>query len=166
MSNIQAESDDYTPPQDVDILTKRWIKRARESQFAHYEAGDRLVRRHRSIGVPAIVISTIVSLSVFGTLEKMGGGEWLKYLAIAFSLLSAVLSALQTYMKYAERGEAHRSVAAGYGAIRRRLELVNVSKPIDPKKLEKIEAELALLGNKAAVISKKDFEKIIKSMQN
>lgn len=166
MSEFQEEVKGYVPPHDIDELTKRWIKRARESQFAHYELGDRLAFRHRLLGVPAILISAIVSLSVFGTLQKMGGSEWLKYLAIVFSLLAAVLSGIQTFMKYAERGEAHRAVAAGYGAIRRRLELLNITKPIDPKKLEKIEAELALLGNKASVISKKDFAKIIKGMQD
>jgi hypothetical protein len=164
LSEFQEEVKGYIPPHDIDELTNRWIKRARESQFAHYELGDRLAFRHRLIGVPAILISTTVSLAVFGTLQKMGGSEWLKYLAIVFSLLAAVLSGIQTFMKYAERGEAHRAVAAGYGAIRRRLELLNATKPIDPKKLEKIEAELALLGNKASVISKKDFSKIIKGM--
>ncbi len=156
----------YAPAEDINELTMRWIKRARESQFTHYQAGDRLVGRHRWIGVPAIVVSAIISLSIFGTLEKMGGGEWLKYFAIVFALLAAVLSGLQTFMKYAERGEAHRAVAANYGAIRRRLELLYATRPIDAKELKKIEAELAILGNKASVIPKKDFEKMLKDMRD
>jgi hypothetical protein len=45
------------------------------------------------------------------------------------SVLASVMASLQTFLRYAERAEAHRAAGARYGAIRRRLEAIYARAP-------------------------------------
>ena len=83
----------------------------------HYEAATVLEHMHRRLGVPAIVLSTIVGASVFTALAR-SPAAWIQVLVGLMSLAAALLSSLQTYQKYAERAERHRIAGARYGSLK------------------------------------------------
>lgn len=117
----------YFPPESKDELILAWLRRARESQFAHYEMADRLRRRHLWIGVPIIVLTTAVGTSAFASVVSELIPIWSKVAVGSASVLAAVFAALQTFFKFSERAERHKTFAAKYGALRRELETLHAS---------------------------------------
>ena len=89
---------------------------------AHYIAWERFSRRNKLFGVPVVVTSTIVGTAIFGTIQEDPDIRW-KVAAGLLSLTAAVLSALQTSLKYAELAEKHKLAGARYAALRRQLDL-------------------------------------------
>lgn len=155
----------YCPPSDIDALVLSWLRRCRESQFAHYEVASFYARCHQYFGVPVIAITSIVSASIFSSFQK-SENELIKYSALGLSILSIVLSSLQTFMKFAERAEIHRAAGAQYAALRRRLELVHATQSKDTKQIEKIGAEISALALKVPNISQATFERVKKLLQD
>lgn len=107
--------------ESTDQLLKNWYRRLRESQFSHYEAAKAFDRMNYWLGVPSIISSTIIGTSIFATLDESIDAT-VKLLAGLVSVLAATLTGLQTFLKFSERAEKHRAVAARYGALRREIE--------------------------------------------
>jgi len=102
-------------------LLHRWLKRARESAFAHYAAEERCSHLHYLLGVPAAILAAIVGTAVFASLDT--AVDTRIKIAVGFtSIVAAVLSGIQTFLRYSERADRHRVAASKYGAIRRHLE--------------------------------------------
>lgn len=112
----------YEPPKNDADLLLAWLRRARESQFAHYAFADRLAWKGQTLGVPVILLTTLVGATALSSVAAAVVPTFAKVIVGALSLLAAVLSALQTFFKYAERAERHRVFGARYGALRRELE--------------------------------------------
>jgi hypothetical protein len=163
MSGLE-EIEKYMPPKDLAGLVLSWLRRCRESQFAHYEMGNAYAGYHKTLGIPTIGVAAIISCSVFIAMQKTGG-EDAKVVAAALSVLSVVLTSLQTFLKFSETSAAHKAAGAEYAALRRRLEVIHASdQPKDPKQISKIEEEISALALKAPNISKKQFDKIIEKV--
>ncbi|MBW0446315.1 SLATT domain-containing protein [bacterium M00.F.Ca.ET.228.01.1.1] len=120
MKNLPA----YEPPVDEQQLLLKWIRRARESQMSHYDMADLLSARDRQMGWLVTVLAAFVGTAVFASLNTSGVSFEIRLLVGLVSVVAAVSSALQTYLRYAERAEKHRAAGARYGAVRRRLEAV------------------------------------------
>src|ERR1700761_9501576 len=102
------------------ILLK-WLDRARTNQLQHYSAATYYSRLNNWLGIPAVITSAVVGTTVFATLQKQV--ELKTQLVVgAISVLTAILAALQTFVRYSEKAEKHRSVAASYSAIRKQIE--------------------------------------------
>ncbi len=114
---------------EVVQLLENWHKRAYAAQAAHYASADRLRRLNYIVGVPAIVFASIVGTAIFAGLEK----DSPRALAVAaISILAAVLAALQTFLRFAERAAQHATAADWYSAIRRDIE-ETVHLPVDSR---------------------------------
>src|SRR5262249_21252379 len=87
-----------------------------------YECAKPLDRMNVWFGIPVVALSTIVGTSVFASLGETNPDLRLRILVGLISVLAAVLSGLQTFLRFSERAEKHRSVVAKYGAIRREME--------------------------------------------
>jgi hypothetical protein len=109
-------------------LIEDWYRRARESQFAHYAAAQPLARANYKLGLPVVALSTIVATSVFATLESATTAQY-RIIVGLVSAAVAVLSALQTFLRFDERAEKHRAAGGQYGAIRRELEQTRAAGP-------------------------------------
>ncbi|MFM0309503.1 SLATT domain-containing protein [Paraburkholderia sp. RL17-383-BIF-A] len=120
MKNLPA----YEPPVDENQLLLKWIRRARESQMSHYDMADLLSARDRQVGWLATALTAFVGTAVFASLHASAVSPELKIFIGFVSVAAAVASALQTFLRYAERAEKHRAAGARYGAVRRRLEAV------------------------------------------
>lgn len=110
--------------EEVELLAKDWFRRCRESQMAHYEYGSILETRHLWLGIPAVLLSTIVGTAVFASWEELSADSgWLRLLFGLLSMMAAATAALQTFLNMSDRAEKHKSAGAAYSAIRRELEL-------------------------------------------
>jgi hypothetical protein len=122
LADIEAKT--YELPLDEEALLSKWMRRAREAQTSHYDMADRLNRFHRRLGVLVILITTLIGTSAFLSLVAAAFDPSLRVIVGLTSVTAAVLAALQTFFRYAEDAERHRTAAARYGAVRRKLEAV------------------------------------------
>ncbi len=79
------------------------------------------------MGVPVIVITAAVGTSAFASIVTELVPPWAKMAVGAASVLAAVLASLQTFFKFSERAERHKTFAAKFGAVRRELEALHAS---------------------------------------
>ena len=105
---------------NLEMLT-RWRSNCRRSQIANYSSASHFTTQNYCLGVPTIILSTIVSTSIFVTLGKSVDPLIQTIVGLA-SVLTAVLVALQTFLKRAEIASGHRSTAAIYGSVKRQLD--------------------------------------------
>jgi hypothetical protein len=105
----------------TDELLRDWHKRAQASQHAHYRTTRHLSKVNYRLGLPAGLLSAIVGTSIFVSLEK-APSITVRIIFGMISITAAALSAAQTYLRFAERAEKHRSAGAAYGALRREIE--------------------------------------------
>jgi Protein of unknown function (DUF4231) len=109
-------------PATKDLL-HTWMRRARESEFSHYAAEQRYERLHYLLGIPAAILAAIVGTAVFTSLTTSLDPR-IKIAVGLTSVIAAVLSGLQTFLRYSERAERHRVTATKYSAARRKIEQV------------------------------------------
>ncbi len=102
----------------------------------HYDAANRCERLNLWFGIPVVVLSVIVGTSIFSALGRDSSPPWAKILAGCVSLLVAVLAALQTFLKYFERGEKHRIAGASFAALHKEIDQMLVLSPTDDQKLK------------------------------
>jgi hypothetical protein len=120
----------WTP--EVVSLLRDWSARAAASGDAHYALCTRLSRSNIRFGVPVVVLTTFVGTSVFATLEHHVNVA-LKILIGMVSVLAAVLASLQTFLRFGERAEKHRTAAEAWAALRRDMEAMIALHPTYPE---------------------------------
>lgn len=101
-------------------LLQEWSKRAAASSDAHYWHAARLAKRNVQLGVPVVVLTTIVGTSVFASIGSSVDTR-LRIVVGLISVAAAVVASLQTFLRFAERGEKHRMAAEQWAAIRREI---------------------------------------------
>src|ERR1019366_3514304 len=108
----------------IDLL-RVWLNRAHAVVAAHHQTAAYLQRMHYCLGIPVIVLSTIVGTTVFATLQKHvaddGAGFSVKLAVGLFSIVAAVLSSLQTFLRLEDRAEKHRLAGIKFGALMREI---------------------------------------------
>jgi hypothetical protein len=118
-------SDDWTA---AEKLLADWTRRARESQFCHYEAALYFGYLNYAIGIPVVILTCLVGTTVYATLQKSVSVP-VQLTVGAISVLAAVLAGLQTFLRFGERAEKHRTLGAQYGSVRRRVEMIKALSP-------------------------------------
>jgi hypothetical protein len=124
-------------------LMTDWFRRVRQSQHIHYACGNYFSRLNLYLGLPTIILSSIVGTAVFASLDKQDIGNY-KILVGMISIIAALLASLQTFLGFAERAEKHRVTSSGYAAVRRRIEML---KTFPPKEQEPMERSLTDIKN-------------------
>jgi hypothetical protein len=115
-------------------LLEDWHLRLRFVQFAHYESAKSFEHLNYWIGVPAALFSAFVGTSVFASIGKTVDARFQIVVGLV-SVLTTVLSSVQTFLRFSEKAENHRVAAARYGALRREVEEIltvgeNITKDI------------------------------------
>ncbi len=114
----------------IEHLYESWHRRVAAAEHGHRLMADRLRRRHLLIGIPVVVLTTLVGTSAFASMQNTRsdsittGGIDSDAILLAvglISVLAAVLSSLQTFLRYATRGEGHRIAALRYESLRREM---------------------------------------------
>jgi hypothetical protein len=112
-------------------ILEQWHTGVRILHHAHTRAAVSFDRRGRFLGVPVVIASTAVGTSIF---TGLGGSHALQIAAGLVSFGAAVLSSLQTALKYPELATQHKSAAQKYGQLRRKIETRMVADSEDPSK--------------------------------
>lgn len=127
-------------------VLNEWYRRTSVTQRAHYLSADHFSKRKYWLGVPAVVLATIVGTSVFAALS-LKPDPWLQILIGLASLAAATLTSLQTLLGYSERAEKHRLAGARYGALGRELEMMLLTgAPISSAQTESVREKLDALA--------------------
>jgi hypothetical protein len=111
-----------------------WYDRVCVTQIGHYASAQHYSRLHYWLGIPVMVLSTVVGTSVFATLQQQQLDPILRITVGLLSVVAAVLASLQTFLGFSERAERHRVAGAKYGAVGRELQacLASTQDEVDP----------------------------------
>jgi hypothetical protein len=102
-----------------------------------------------------------VSTAVFVSLKSGDGSD--KAFAGGFSVLATLFAAANSFLKYGELAEKHARAVAGFGDLRRQLELSEGwEKEVDKGFLEKIIAQWGNLEKISPAIPNNIYEKAMK----
>lgn len=149
-------------------LVEDWFRRARESQAVHYASASHFSWLNLILGIPTIIITTIVGTAVFASMDNQDIGEY-KVLLGLISILASVLAALHTFLGYAQRSEKHRATGAIYGSIRRELELIKTCSIADvdicSEKLGQVKSRMDTLAENSPEVPKKIWVKEMKDLK-
>lgn len=142
---------------DAEQLLQDWRNRAYAAQSAYYVMAERYRRWNYQLGTPVVILSGLVGTAIFADLQDtISFGRWL---IGSVSILAAVLSSLQTFLRLADSAAEQGAAAAWYSAIRRDSEQV-LALPResrgDPKScLDAIRQEMNKAGQKAPPLSER-----------
>jgi len=112
--------DSWTP--ELEQLLSTWHRRMDACQHAYYLEAERYKRWHFWLGVPAVILSTVVGTAVFATLENQAVGIMPRVIVALVSIAAAVLAGLQTFLRLSEMAAAHAQAGDWYAAIKRDIE--------------------------------------------
>ena len=154
-------------PVGLDELLTGWLIHTHKARDRHDEAARRYAKGQYALGIPSLIVSTIVGTSVFAALSsKEVPPLWVGLL----SILAAVLAALQTFLDFGGRSDKHRSAAVKYKASIRLLEeaMVQLKRGAEPTKddIAAIRTMLDGLEETAPVVMPKIFDAIEKRYLN
>ena len=119
-SSTRDHTDSWTP--ELEELLSTWHRRMDACQHAYYLEAERYKRWHFWLGVPAVILSSIVGTAVFATLEKESLGIVTRVIIALVSIAAAVLAGLQTFLRLSEMSAAHAQAGDWYAAIKRDIE--------------------------------------------
>lgn len=147
------------PKDNLVGLISDWLPRLHHAQAGHYTRSEILYKRADLSGYALIVSTTIVTAMLF--FESTG---YMKAFLVFTSILSASLSGVVSFARFAEKAEQHRSAAGSYGKLRRQLE--KLEKTVDnldyselDSKLKVLRIEWEYISQNAPLTPKKDIDK-------
>jgi hypothetical protein len=154
-------------PNAVNELLNGWLVHSHKARDRHDEASRRYAKGQYSLGIPSLIVSTVVGTSVFAALSsQVTPPMWIGIL----SLLAAVLAALQTFLDFGGRSDKHRNAAVKYKASIRLLEetLVQLQqgKNVTKEQIDDARAVLDRLEESAPVVMPSVYDKIEKRYQD
>src|SRR5207248_2656116 len=100
-------------------------RRAQGAQWWHARRARQLYRMHIALGVPVVILSTIVGTSVFASLGQRVA-PWAQITVGLVSVLATVLAALQTFLRFSDQAEQNRTASVGYATLRRDIEVAQL----------------------------------------
>ena len=110
----------FDPESPAELLLG-WLVHAHKGRDRHDLAARVYERGRYMLGVPTLIASTIVGTSVFSALSSPSGGVPSLWVGL-FSVLAAILAALQTFLDLPARSAQHRATGVKYKAAIRELE--------------------------------------------
>ena len=116
-------------------LISTWLSQVGRMKDAHYDASVYFERLNLLLGIPAVVLATLVGTTIFATIQQTTSLS-LKIATGLLSVASAIFTGLQTFLRYGERAEKHRIAKAQYGVLKADLERLAVFPLEDSGKLE------------------------------
>jgi len=145
----------------VEQLLKNWHSRVYAAQSAYYDMAERLRRMNYILGIPVVIVSSMVGTAVFADWSQNGVYKWW---VGSVSILAAVLASLQTFLKFGESATLHGTAADWFAAIRREIEELMALPPAlrgHPKQcLDSIRQEMNKAGQKSPELSERMWKKV------
>jgi hypothetical protein len=149
-------------------LLKAWAVRVSAVEAGHFAMADRLTRGNLRLGIPVVVLSTVIGTSVFATLEKSVSLP-LRVTVGILSVAAATLASLQTFLRLGERSEKHRVAAALYSALRRDIEAVLATPRKERSDADPLFSRIKLLlkayGKESPAIGEREWTRVRKQFE-
>ncbi len=120
-----------------------WLIRATTAQFGHQRKADRNRLSSIALGIPTVIISTVVGTAAFAAINDQSG-DGVKVAVGIVSVVAAVLASIQTYLGYTQLAERHRVAAVRYAALRRDIEVALANPSAD--EVGRIRREMDKIG--------------------
>lgn len=148
-------------------LLQIWLRRLRDAQLSHYAAAEQAAFRHLAIGLPAATFSAIVGTTVFTALDSSQSSGTLDIriqVAIGLvSILTAILTGCQTFLRFSDKAEMHRVAATKYASLRRIIEqYLTFPNTISVQAIDTLRTEIDKLAELAPNVPVSLFDKIVK----
>lgn len=99
-------------------LLEKWNRMLVRLQIEHEISARDFEKFSWKLGIPCVILSAVVSASVFGSI-KDDDKVWLQWTAGLVSILTLVLTSVQTFLNFDVRAAAHKDTAGKLGAIAR-----------------------------------------------
>lgn len=152
----------YTWAPETEQLLQDWRNRVYAAQSAYYMLAERCTRWNYLLGIPVVIVSGLVGTAIFTDLQSnIPHG---KLLVGSVSIMAAVLSSLQTFLRFEESATHHGTAATWYAAIRRDIEeLLALPRELrgDPKVcLDLIRRDMNKASQKAPPLSERSWAKV------
>lgn len=147
-------------------LINQWKKGLRIRHIAHTRAFRYYKLWDRIVGLVATLISAVVATTVFASMAE-SGTKTLIVVAGGISVLSTLVAATYTFLKFGELSERHTQAAASFGQLRRELEIYMMDDKIDSidhAKLQEFNATWSELEKKVPSIPQRIYEKAKKTV--
>lgn len=123
----------------------QWYERTSVVAVGHYRSALRYSRLHFWIALPTVALSAVVGTAVFATLQQQSS-FWLQFVVGAMSVLAAILTALQSTLRYQELAEKHRGAGAKYNALGREIELMMALPEVNSAKVDDLRVRIDSLA--------------------
>ena len=105
-------------------ILKKWRSRYKRAQLSHSYTAVRYGLYDLVLGVSLIILTTASAILIFAKFEN------LPWLSPGVGVFAALLAYLQTFLRFSEKSESHRSVERKYGALKKEIEyLLSFSLP-------------------------------------
>jgi hypothetical protein len=136
-------------------LLEDWHERVTIAQFGHQMQAEGTRTKSIVLGLPVVILTTLVGTSAFATLNDATSTE-AKVFVGCFSILAAVLASMQTFLGYSQVAERHRIAASRYANARRAIEIALTRH--DASAVDGIRSEMDKVGGASPQIGKKDWD--------
>jgi len=153
-----AEIANLSPGELRKLLTD-WLVRTMAAQYGHQTKADSNRIWGISLGIPTVIISTVVGTAAFAAINDQSGDS-AKIAVGVVSVVAAVMASIQTYLGYSQLAERHRVAAVRYAALRRDIELAIASGASD--QVTKIRQEMDKIGAVGPQIGARVWESSLK----
>jgi hypothetical protein len=149
---------------DVEYLLQSWHRRVAAAEAGHRLMAERMRRRYLMLGVPIIVLTTVVGTSVFASLQNAKVPTTVRIVVGSISIIAAVLSSLQTFLRYGMRSEGHRIATIRYETLRRDiselLALPRQARPDPVRQLDSVRQRLDRYAKESPTIDERPWAKL------
>ena len=143
---------------------KQWITRLHKAQVGHYTSSEKLYKIANWNGAILIVCTISLTLLTFYDVDDLNipvFNDVYKIILAILGAVSACLSSYQTMYRPNERAEIHRSQAAAYGSLKRKLELEGcTSKDRLEEVLKEVENKWEVIASNSPLTKKKIIEEL------
>ncbi|MGH2635686.1 MAG: SLATT domain-containing protein [Actinomycetota bacterium] len=150
---------------EVEQLYAAWHRRVAAAELGHRLMSDRLRRRYLALGIPVVVLTTLVGTSVFASLQDSDVPTGVRFAIGTVSILAAVLSSLQTFLRYATRSEGHRIAALRYESLRRDMAAVLATRPearrAAAQELSSVRTRMDRYAKESPTIGQRQWQKLL-----
>ncbi len=121
---VLARSRLWTP--DLDKLLRKWKKQVGRKERGHRDLARKYTRRHYMFGLPAVILSTLITAGAFATFQECGTCDdqqskqckaevWIRLAVGVLGIISIGLTSSVTFLNYQQIAENHKSAADMFG---------------------------------------------------
>jgi hypothetical protein len=150
-------------PESLEQLLGGWLIHSHKARDRHDLASRTYARGQYALGIPALIVSTVVGTSLFSSLAtQQVPALWVGLLSIA----AAVLTAVQTFLDFGGRSDKHRLAAVKYKSSIRAIEQLTMQLSrggtVSDDELSDLRSQLDHLEEAAPVVMPKIYDSIEK----